>query len=347
MVLRALTISMTRAAWCTMTLKTNVSGALTWEREQCFQELFVNSQMFYTTHCLHLMEKKRVGVKPNIPSMFLLSTSSPKRCCHGFDRKVVSLICIAVLPRPFLVLGPLLPGTRVLSGILTTNCCLSHEQSGVLLAFSNTAVSSIGLKVPQAEFTPAEIRGFAECGCVCVCIYLYLLHLKFHNLHWESTRMFHCVNVYLTVRVICACKCTGREAGASLNKSMALFWTISFAKKDISSSISGTTCPPSLHCADNSIIHTPPAPPPPPPPPCQVSFAFQKSSYSSPCIQPELPNASFRWWLNIYINRLCEFHMSHYECKGTPQISTFNKMLLCVQHLFCKLNYPLLKYFFF
>lgn len=150
--------------------------------------------------------------------------------------------------------------------------------------------------MPQAGFIPAEIRGLAAQGRVCVCIYLYLLHLKFHNLHWESTR----VNVCLTVRVMCACKCRGKEAGASLNKSTALFWTISFAKKGISSSISGTTRPPSLHCADNSII----------PPPTITTTSALPSLFCLPeiplflplypvCLAIILPNGSFSWCLNI------------------------------------------------
>lgn len=334
-------------------------------REQCFQELFVNSQMLNTTHCLHLMEKKVLVWSQTSQTRF--SSGPDKRCCHGFDRKVDLPICIALVLQP--CLGPLLPGTGDFSGILTANGCLSQSwyvsptrtvlaaarcSSPLLLVPPTIRPKSPGscttdrsshfltilwkrywteqmsrfsvnqghekwerekwkewcpfrffcyfsMKVPQAEFTPAEIRGLAACGCVCVCIYLYLFHLKFHNLGWMSTRVFRCVNVCLTVRVMCACKCRGREAGASLNKSTALFWTISFAKKDISSSISGTTCPPSLYCADNSII---------PPPHTHTATTALPSLFCLPeiplflplypaCLPIKLPNGSFSWWLNI------------------------------------------------
>lgn len=116
------------------------------------------------------------------------------------------------------------------------------------------------------------------CACVCVHTHTYVFRMcfTFQNLHWQHACFFKWVRACVCVveRVhstkMCACKCTGRVAGASLNKGSALFWTISSAKKDISSSISSTTCPPSLHCADNSII-----------PPCQVFFASQTSLFMS------------------------------------------------------------------
>lgn len=369
--LGALVISVTRAAWCTMTLKTNVfKWAGHWHEggSNVFKS-FLSTPKCFTRHTAFIWWKKK-GLVWSQTSQTRLSPPPDKRCCHGFDRKAFSLfalqrfwslvwaccsqahVCclgywqptaachradtlvqlqqsLQLSGTPHLcckrhpqsdtrvyvhveqIVPPIFWHSRYWTGKMSRiSANQSHgkerervrernEKSGVPLAFSNTLVSSISLKVRQAEFTPAEIRGFAACACVCGCIYLYLLHLKFHNLHWESTCVFHCVNVCLTVRVMCACKCTGREAGASLNKSTALFWTISFAKKDISSSISGTTCPPSLHCADNSIIHPP-----------TTTTAALPSLVCLPeiplfllypaCLHIKSPNGSFSWWLNIY-----------------------------------------------
>jgi len=66
------------------------------------------------------------------------------------------------------------------------------------------------------------------------------------------------VCVFLCVRLRAWLNGVHAKSQGLPNKGSALFWTISFGKKDISSSISGTTRPPpSLHCADNSIIPTP------------------------------------------------------------------------------------------
>lgn len=95
--------------------------------------------------------------------------------------------------------------------------------------------------------------------CVCVCLGLCesLPCASHSKVPPESIRRA-CVSAGAPLWTVHTCKCTGKVAGASPNKGSALFWTISFAKKDISSSISGTTCPPSLYCGDNSIIPTPP-----------------------------------------------------------------------------------------
>lgn len=124
--LGALTISRTRAAWCTMTLKTNVFNewGTDMRREQCFQELFVNSQMLNMTHCLHLIAGKKVLMWSQT-SQTRLSSPPDKRCCHGLTERWFLPICIALVLEP--CLGPLLPGTGVLSGILTANGCLSQS----------------------------------------------------------------------------------------------------------------------------------------------------------------------------------------------------------------------------
>lgn len=74
-----------------------MSRTLTWGREQCFQELFINSSGFYMTQCLRQTKKVLVWRKT---SQTRFSSLSDKHRCHGFhgfDRKVVSLIWIAVV----------------------------------------------------------------------------------------------------------------------------------------------------------------------------------------------------------------------------------------------------------
>lgn len=181
-----------------------------------FKSFLSTLKSFYMTRC-HLT--KNVGMKTNIPNAFLPSTwQAPlpwfsglfiavavKHCCCVLCCSLTGSRCLSeVLQERQVVVTAAVSVTHGQGGYQVQVVCQSITdvivmKSGVLCGKSSA--SSISLAVPLAEFAPAEIRGFAGCICVCVCIYLYLLHLKFHNLHWESTCVFHCVNVCLSVRV--------------------------------------------------------------------------------------------------------------------------------------------------
>lgn len=97
---RALTISVTRAACCTMTLKTNVfKWAGHWHEggSNVFKS-FLSTPKGFTWHNAFVRQKKVLVWRKTSQTRF--SSLSDKHRCHGFhgfDRKVVSLIWIAVV----------------------------------------------------------------------------------------------------------------------------------------------------------------------------------------------------------------------------------------------------------
>lgn len=142
--LRALTISLTRAACCTMTLKTNVfKWAGHWHDggSNVFKS-FLSTPKCFTRHAAFIWWKKKCWCEAKHPKHV-----SPSHLISAVDKVLLHKRWFHLFALQWFwssVWALCSPGTYlcVLSVIPTANCRLSHEKSGVLLAFSNTSISS-------------------------------------------------------------------------------------------------------------------------------------------------------------------------------------------------------------
>lgn len=236
---RALTISVTRAACCTMTLKTNVfKCAGHWHEggSNVFKS-FLSTPKGFTWHNAFIRQKcwyEEKHSKPTSP----LSDKHYFHGLHGFDRKVVSPIWIVVVvmhcclwAHTFLDADRHLPPVTEVMCFRTIHTIVRYSSpllwASSLVRQESTLHSTSGQSQTwererewRKEWGPLKNGSVSSISPMChplnlfllrsegllivsvaVWAYLSLLHLKFHNLHWESTCVFHFVNVCFSVCV--------------------------------------------------------------------------------------------------------------------------------------------------